>query len=720
MLSLRSLKAIDKYIIVLFLFTISVQGADITFRIGDNDNDGVILVHIDDIRIKTDPYGSIFYTGVEQIQELGETGEPKIPWKVFDILLPPDTDLKSVACIVSRCTFKPMGNYTLPPILPKATCDKKRGTYLIHWPKNRNIVDGLDVEIYSKNAFWPENIARVVHVGKLRNYKMAKVAVALLRYNPVTKELESLENSELSIHFNRSKNDVSNIFDKSDYIGYSRVKSAALNSNQYLNQYSSTHYNSDVTAQGYVILTTEAIKNSLQQLDNFINHKQSRGFTVEVVTDWGGSSGDEASENIRKWLQDNYTEKNIQYVLLIGNPDPEDGDVPMKFCYEQPSYSDEAPTDMYYSNLSGDWDIDNDGFYGTESDIQPGGVDLYWEVMVGRIPQYDLDSSVVTDVILARTIDYENADDKTWRWNALLPWVPMDGSTPNYHCPEQLIFYFLDRYEIGYHRIYASDYGLNPPPEDYPNSEETTTEVWKNGKFGFVFWGAHGWSSGCEDVMSSESARTLNDDYPSNTWQYSCSTGYPEEPDNLAYELLKSCCVSTSGATRSGWYSIGQTDYSNSTSEPGMGYQYHKRVVVVGTSIGKAWHDTRAQMVPGMWDNFILHNIYGDPSIGIYDTASSDIVNHGNTQSLNPCLKYYNSVLHYQVPDFGKNRQAHVTISLYSITGRLIKSVVNILKWPGMYSVNFTDRNTIRLSSGMYLCALQIENSRNVIRILYR
>lgn len=51
---------------------------------------------------------------------------------------------------------------------------------------------------------------------------------------------------------------------------------------------------------GYTIITTSEINNTSQKLEDFIAHKESLGFDVQVVTeaDFGGGVGDVAVENI--------------------------------------------------------------------------------------------------------------------------------------------------------------------------------------------------------------------------------------------------------------------------------------------------------------------------------------------------------------------------------------------------------------------------------------
>ena len=82
----------------------------------------------------------------------------------------------------------------------------------------------------------------------------------------------------------------------------------------------------------YVIITTSATVAGSQELSQFVSVKELLGSSVRVVTEseWGGGTGDVAAEHIRARLQANYAALGIQYVLLVGDPNPATGDVPMK------------------------------------------------------------------------------------------------------------------------------------------------------------------------------------------------------------------------------------------------------------------------------------------------------------------------------------------------------------------------------------------------------
>jgi len=127
----------------------------------------------------------------------------------------------------------------------------------------------------------------------------------------------------------------------------------------------------------YVIITTNDIVDNSEYLDFFIKMKENNGHSVLVITEdeFGTKTGqypNDRADKIRKWLQVNYVNLSIDYVLLIGDPDPDSfkesgdsiGDIPMKMCY--PRYfrlGEGSPTDLYYSNLTSNWDLDGDGYY---------------------------------------------------------------------------------------------------------------------------------------------------------------------------------------------------------------------------------------------------------------------------------------------------------------------------------------------------------------------
>ncbi|MBN2214952.1 MAG: choice-of-anchor D domain-containing protein, partial [Bacteroidales bacterium] len=573
-----------------------------------------------------DPDDKSISNDIKQVQWLGRTGDPDIPWFTITALLPPDIDPAGVNCFFKNVTYRRINEDSLRDISPvPPPVVWADGQIIEDWPADVNIIDGKNTDIYSGNVFWPAKEVKVVSISKMRKWNLITIAVPMLRYNPVSKETERFLNAEIQINY-PSRISLQNgrfINVLKDNIGKERVKKNVINFDQFSDLYngSAERLPSDISAAtGYIIITTNNIVNSSSKLADFVAYKQALGFDVSVITEaeFGGGTGDIAAENIRTWLQNNYIAMNIEYVLLIGNPNPSNGDIAMKMLWPR-SHSDtyrESPSDYYYADLTGNWDLDGDGLYGETDDFGAGGIDLAAEVLVGRIPYYGSIDDL--DHILDKTILYEATQATAdWRQNILLPMKPSDASTPGYHLGESIKYNFAEPNSWGSHRIYDETYGLIPPPETTPTSYTSVSDIWENNPFGLVVWWTHGSSTSASSIMTSANAALLNDNYPSFTFQVSCHNSYPEVTNNLSYALLKNGGINTIGATRVSWYFVGQTVFVNSPSNSGMSYEYSARIIDEGMTAGEALYDLKYVLSSGLWMNKTVFNIYGDPSLDL-------------------------------------------------------------------------------------------------------
>lgn len=596
---------------VLMLSTL-VQGASITLNTGAESTVTIETVHVE-IRAG---WGSTAVFVCNEVFWLSDTGRPRVPWKVITVLLPPDADLSSVRCRLVRPVFESIsGVWQVEPMPPVASRDEN-GREIVIWPEGKRIINGRDADIYERDAFWPEEQVRLTATGKLRKWRLAEVAVPLVRYNPVSGRLMQLTEAGITVDFQRQVR--SSETNRPDLLGRSRVRRRAVNFAQAAEDYDKAAAGGEEgiaspnpSSTDYVIITKSAIQSASTKLSAFVAHKQSQGFNVQVITEsiWGGGSGDSAANNIRAWLAGNYINEDILYVLLIGNPHPGTGDVPMKMCIS------DHPTDYFYAELTADWDRDGDGIYGESGGNATAGdeVEKYFEVYTGRIPYYGNIGD--TDAILQKIIDYENATDIDWRRNVILPMVPLDDSTPSYQLGEQIKHNLLEPEAVSSVRIYDKTYGVIPSPE-YLRSEAYPADVWSRGTYGLTVWMTHGWSQGASGIIDTGDVPNLDDSHPTATWQSSCTNGEPENSNNLAYAILKNGGIATLGATRASWYYVGQTNFTNTSSIGGLGYQYALRLVE-RQACGQALYDTKEAM--SLWpQNYYVFNLYGDPSVVVF------------------------------------------------------------------------------------------------------
>jgi len=549
-----------------------------------------------------------------------QPGAPALPLQVATFLLPPDADPASVEVFVESPVFHELpGEWDVAPAPPDRT-SAGEGT-----------AGGRDAKVYDRDAMYPGDCLGRVAADSMRQWRLVHVEVMPYQYNPVQRKLYRLGECEMVITFDRRELPSASAGGPgvSSRAAGRYVDRAAVNFADMAGLYSAAQ-DSPADLGRYVIITTSSIQSASTKLSAFAASKEAQGYTVQVATGstWGGGTGDTAAENIRDWLAANYASLNIQCVLLVGNPNPGSGDVPMKMCYAHstPSY-EQSPTDFYYAELTGNWDLDSDGRYGEyNGDYGPGGASRDWEVIVGRIPYYG--SITDLDDILDKIMTYQAAStaDAAWRKMALLPMKPSDASTPGYHLGEAIKDDFVvPKGDWGYHRVYDEDYGLTPAPEVTPCTKPNVRDAWNAEHPGATFWWTHGSATSASDVMDTTYAATLNDTYPTFTFQCSCNNGYPENTGNLGYTLLKNGAVSTVSASRVSWYSPGQTSYSGSSTNAGMTYEYARRLISSEMEAGEALMEVKQIVTPmatqTRWMNCLVFNLYGDPAVGVFTSG---------------------------------------------------------------------------------------------------
>ncbi|MBM4352289.1 MAG: hypothetical protein FJ109_00615 [Deltaproteobacteria bacterium] len=415
----------------------------------------------------------------------------------------------------------------------------------------------------------------------------------------------------------------------------------------------------------YVIVTREQFASTSKMLSTFIDFKKSQGYTPLLVTleqideemEAVEPAPEEQPDILRAWLQKHYQEAGFKYLVLLGSPDPHDPlGIPMKLCYPSFGYEEildypHVATDMYFADLTGNWNPDGDempceledymeipeefqgegeaGGSGAEGGFDGGadrsgdrldGVDLAPELLVGRIPHFGK-QPFYGDGILERIIAYEQSEPLPWHNRVLLPspmitfpdggWV--DGSLVS----KFLIEKSLDVYGNGHTVLgeWAGNLTSTYPGDDFLD-ESKMPEYWNKG-YGAVTWSAHGnFDLACRDIWyvdanedglpqqgETEEPAFINilfhkvgtDDYPPIVFQGSCLTACPEEHGNLTHSLLQHASIANVASTR---ITMGLTpgqdeDWVPSPFTPGaftLGVYFTHAAAVEKRPIAEAFH----------------------------------------------------------------------------------------------------------------------------------
>ncbi len=133
----------------------------------------------------------------------------------------------------------------------------------------------------------------------------------------------------------------------------------------------------------YLIITSEQFSAPLERLAWY---KNSLGILTEVryIGDiLAGQTGRDDAERLRNYLRQ-FHGAGGRYVLLAGDHTV----LPIRYAYhraadEIPDLSQQQVCDLYFADLTGEWDLDNDNIWGERTHDQ---ADLIPELMVGRLP----------------------------------------------------------------------------------------------------------------------------------------------------------------------------------------------------------------------------------------------------------------------------------------------------------------------------------------------
>ena len=156
----------------------------------------------------------------------------------------------------------------------------------------------------------------------------------------------------------------------------------------------------DIAPQ-YVIVTDDALAPAARRLAVY---KSQTGIParVKLIEDIVDSyPGRDDAESLREYLKDFYWDGG-KYALLAGDETV----VPIRYAYHynidtMPDINRQFICDLYFADVDGEWDADNDGVWGERSDDNP---DVTAELMVGRLP---FSEPGELDAYVNKLIDYE-------------------------------------------------------------------------------------------------------------------------------------------------------------------------------------------------------------------------------------------------------------------------------------------------------------------------
>jgi hypothetical protein len=542
-------------------------------------------------------------------------GSYKLPVKMVNIILPANAEDITTSFTISGRNMMQTGT----PVL------------------NTPYSDGEHI-LTSSPTLQPREHVVFQGQSKWGDVLFAKFAIYPMLYNSNNTGLEEATDITLQVSYNESRQIKPNLIPPTI-----KKDKTFLNPQALTQWYTESHQRN----YDYLIISTPELHAAASALETLHQNQGMVTSFADINTILSSSPGVNPAERVRNYLISQYANAPFSYLMLIGDIDV----VPIAYLTPEPNGMDTVPSDFYYSDLTSNFDSDNDELWGEYN----SGMDYTPELSVGRIPWND---AATVSQICSRIVSFESGD-YLWKRKTLLPAAMLnyanevqgfertDGATFMEYCKSNV----LSSYD---NTTLYEQAGLLPSMQsDYPLTADTLAYLLNTQSYGLVNWSAHGsptisarkvWAYDLNennlpetnelqwhDLLGTQTFENMTNQDGAVFFCASCQNGMLDNTTPCLGEvLIKNKAVADIAATRTGWYKIGWAN-------PGWGgltsYNYHflENYISFGLSVGQAlgaanWLHTQYCLFGDPIDsdgivwpelqNIYTYLLFGDPAIG--------------------------------------------------------------------------------------------------------
>ncbi|MBP9854811.1 MAG: hypothetical protein KBD53_08090 [Candidatus Omnitrophica bacterium] len=312
----------------------------------------------------------------------GEAGQPRLPVKVINFAIDQNKKVERVELITDETMDVP-GEFSIYP----AQSTKVGENADITFP---------DSDVYGSSESFPNKRIELGSTGFISETKIASFLIYPLEYIPAKKKV--IFHTKIKFKIILADEDPDHLISKpaiqrsinSGKVMEGWLSQIVVNSDdaiKNLAESSVENLREGFFSNGpinppeiydYLIITSNDFRDS-GVFDPLISHKISRGLSVHLETVENievTMPGRDFPEKIRNYIIKVHKANGVLWVLLGGDTNI------VQTRYVRP---EELPSDLYYSDLDGDWDFNGNNIFGESGDR----LDKYADVFVGRAPAKD-------------------------------------------------------------------------------------------------------------------------------------------------------------------------------------------------------------------------------------------------------------------------------------------------------------------------------------------
>lgn len=537
-----------------------------------------------------------------------------------------------------------------------------------------------DPLIYDSDQIFPDERVRLLGSGNWGDIHVADLAVYPIAYRPLSERV--LFYPEITIHLSLRARSRGNGLDiRSDPHAYGALRGMVSNQIDFPSMASPPLNDppiplGNIPPPEYLIITSGEIAPGFYP---FLNWKNQKGLPTDMVLIediLASTGGVDPAEQLRNYLIQAYND-GIRYVLLGGTDDI----VPVRYLYPgnvsdyHPELNHQHISDLYFADLTGDWDADGDGVWGESYQDQP---DIYPELYVGRVPAWNAEHAFVWG---NKAIIYEKNPgngDPSYLTKALIICADQMRDLNQHNVLADMM---PDNFVTDASRLIEEPSGNDPAPTS-PTAAyviEVMQEGWgfisnlNHGDYSWYsskgcYYNRYGWSGVWGDTVAWNGCGALSNlttyDQPAVHYSISCDlaaldfdTGIFRPPPYPSPYCFAESFMFEPG---SGVAFLGNTRWGWVSSSYNLERRFITHVVADSTSRLSVAEALSKIDYPNYRDIAYSHNLFGDPEMSLWLSVDGNLRVEGPTE-----IEFGEPQnLQYQVSD-GDNYISDAKVCLY-------------------------------------------------------
>jgi hypothetical protein len=338
--------------------------------------------------------------------QAGRIGEPSFPFRGAAVLLPTGEAVASMR--IERRGWQVISGYVrlypCQPPVPGSAASVQGAERRFHYK----------TDLYARDE-WIDPPDPVFETRYLCGHPIATGTFSPVAYNPATGEVGYWTEIDIKLETVRSEeSERATRLLRNDEATLARIEALVDNP--------SALPDPDVMAPPeeeyeYLIIAYEYCEDELEPFRDFYERRGIRTETMWVEDIMHGYTGIDLADQIRQAITETYIEAGITCVLLAGDSQMSQDNLPHRGFYGRVEsdtvWEDiDIAADIYYAALDGNWNTDGDTLWG-----EPGEEDFYSELSIGRIT---FNSFSELQTIINKTIMYQESPVASQCDNALM------------------------------------------------------------------------------------------------------------------------------------------------------------------------------------------------------------------------------------------------------------------------------------------------------------